>query len=215
MITIQQIKAARALLNWTQEDLAAAANLSKPAIANLERGTAQPRMETLNAMMRAMEEAGVEFTDGPGVRLRGEILKVEVFEGKNALVRLWEDTLSTLKGGGERLISGVDEKLFERISSKKDIAEIIERFSRSGIKNRILSREGDMYFVEDVSHYRWVPEEYFSQVPYYVYGNKYAILLTEPVTRVVLIENKAIADSYRRQFEATWKNGKKPPQPAA
>ncbi len=210
MITMEQIKAARALLDWNQADLAKAAAISKPALANLERGTAQPRMETLNAITRALEEGGIEFTDGQGVRLRGEVLNVQVFEGKNALQRLWSDTLETLSNGGERLISGVDERIFERLAKPEEIRKIIEKFNERGITNRILSREGDGYLIESPEQYRWIPQAFFSNVPFYVYGNKYAILITEPSARIVLIENKAIADSYRQQFEVMWKNGKMP-----
>lgn len=211
MITIQQIKAARALLNWTQEDLAKAASVSKPAIANLERGTAQPRMETMNAIIRSMEEAGVEFTEGPGVRLRGEVLKVEVFEGKNAIFRLWDDQFETLKqSGGERLISGVDERLFDRLAGKGDFRGVLERFHKHGITSRLLVMEGDTYFVEPASHYRWVSRELFSMVPYFVYGDKYAILLATDVPKVVLIESAALAKSYRNQFMTIWHAAKMP-----
>jgi len=81
MISIEQIKAARALLGWTQDDLARAAGLSKPSVNTLERRIANPKIDTLQAIQRALEEAGVEFTDGPGVKLRSAVLKTEVFEG--------------------------------------------------------------------------------------------------------------------------------------
>ncbi|MBP9868706.1 MAG: helix-turn-helix transcriptional regulator, partial [Alphaproteobacteria bacterium] len=47
MIVLTQIKAARALLGWTQENLAKVAKLSLPAVNNLERGLTTPRRETL------------------------------------------------------------------------------------------------------------------------------------------------------------------------
>lgn len=211
MITIQQIKAARALLNWTQEDLAKGAGVSKPAIANLERGTAQPRMETMNAIIRSMEEAGVEFTEGPGVRLRGEVLKVEVFEGKNAVFRFWDDQFETMKqNGGEQLVVGLDERIFDRLAGPKPFREMVERFYAHNITSRLLICEGDTYFVEEQEHYRWISKELFTQIPYTVYADKYSILLEGPPTRIVIIENKAIADSYRKQFNALWKMAKIP-----
>jgi len=210
MIGVEQIKAGRALLGWTQDRLAKAAKLSKPAIANLERGTVMPRMETINAITKALETAGVEFTEGPGVRLRGQTLRVQIWEGTDAIFRLWQDSLETLKNGGERLISGVDERVFDRIAGKERFRQMLEKFYEHNITTRILSREGDTYFVERASYYRWVSDALFAQVPYYVYADKYAIFLTEPIPRIVLIENKAIADSYRKQFNAIWNSAKIP-----
>jgi predicted transcriptional regulator len=75
-VSIRQIKAARALLAWSQDDLAAAADVSVPTIKRLEAqdGPLGGRSETGNKMISALESAGVEFLDensgGPGVRLR-------------------------------------------------------------------------------------------------------------------------------------------------
>jgi hypothetical protein len=59
-------------------------------------------------------------------------------------------------------------------------------------------------------NYRWVPEEIFSQTPYMVYGDNYAIVLWGPPVKVVLIRNPEIAASYRKQFQAHWRRGSVP-----
>ena len=73
-ITREQCRAARALLDWSQPDLAEASGLSRETIANLERGARVPHPRNLAAIQAALEAAGVEFIDanggGPGVRLR-------------------------------------------------------------------------------------------------------------------------------------------------
>ena len=75
-VSIRQIKAARALLAWSQEQLAAAAEVSIPTIKRLEAqdGPLGGRNETGSKIRSALESAGVEFLDenggGPGVRLR-------------------------------------------------------------------------------------------------------------------------------------------------
>ncbi|HEU0118565.1 MAG TPA: helix-turn-helix domain-containing protein, partial [Alphaproteobacteria bacterium] len=53
MITIQQVKAARALLDWTQSDLADQSNISLPAIARLEQAIGNPRSDTVQAIRDA------------------------------------------------------------------------------------------------------------------------------------------------------------------
>ena len=80
-VSIRQVKAARSLLAWSQEQLAAAADVSIPTIKRLEAqdGPLGGRDETGTKIRLALETAGVEFLDenggGPGVRLRGRQLK--------------------------------------------------------------------------------------------------------------------------------------------
>lgn len=210
MISIEQIKAARALLEWTQEDLASAAGLSKPAINMLERRLSNPTMDTLNAIQTALERAGVEFTAGPGVRLCSAILKTQIFEGDDSLLRLAHDIFETLKGtDGALMVAGIDEKKYRNIGGPRILKEI-EKRRRHGIRSLYLSCEGDLNFIESVEFYRWVPREFFSRTPWYVYGNKYAIFLWGPPKKVVLIENSEIAETYRQQFLAQWNSGEIP-----
>ncbi len=74
MLTSEQIRAARALLRWDQKELAKAANLSVQTIKRLEGmpGKVSAYTGTMEAIQKALEAAGVEFTndDAPGVRLR-------------------------------------------------------------------------------------------------------------------------------------------------
>jgi transcriptional regulator with XRE-family HTH domain len=71
-----QIKAARSLIRWTAEDLAAASALSVATIRRAELKEIETSLTAANdlAIRRAFEAAGVEFIDenggGPGVRLR-------------------------------------------------------------------------------------------------------------------------------------------------
>jgi transcriptional regulator with XRE-family HTH domain len=64
---------AREALGWTMSDLARAAGVSQSAVRKFERGGSQ-RATTVEAIQRALENAGVIFIDandgGPGARLR-------------------------------------------------------------------------------------------------------------------------------------------------
>jgi transcriptional regulator with XRE-family HTH domain len=76
-ISIRQIKAARSLLGWSQDDLAERSGVSKPTIGRLESQDSETvggRQETSDALVAALEKAGVEFIDenggGAGVRMK-------------------------------------------------------------------------------------------------------------------------------------------------
>jgi transcriptional regulator with XRE-family HTH domain len=71
-----QIRAARSLIRWTADELAAASALSVATIRRAELKQSETSLTAANdlAIRRALEAAGVEFIDenggGPGVRLR-------------------------------------------------------------------------------------------------------------------------------------------------
>ena len=74
MISPRQIRAARALLGWSQQELADKAIVSLNALTRLERAQVDPRVSTVTALQRALSKAGVEFiaeepNRGEGVRL--------------------------------------------------------------------------------------------------------------------------------------------------
>ena len=75
-LTSAQIRAARALLRWSAEDLARESALGVATIRRAELTEDETSMTAANdlAVRRALEAAGVEFIDenggGPGVRLR-------------------------------------------------------------------------------------------------------------------------------------------------
>ena len=73
MITARQIRAARALLGWSQQQLADKAIVSLNVITRIERGEVDPRLSTLTAVLKALTKAGIELVagddKGEGVRL--------------------------------------------------------------------------------------------------------------------------------------------------
>jgi DNA-binding transcriptional regulator YiaG len=73
-LTPGQCKAARALLELTQGELATAANLGLSTIVDFERKRRQVSAAAIKAIRDALTAYGVEFIDensgGPGVRLR-------------------------------------------------------------------------------------------------------------------------------------------------
>jgi len=72
MLTPAQSRAARGLLAWSQRELGERSNLSESTIRDFEKGRRVPSVNNLAAIERALEDAGVEFTNGkqPGVRLK-------------------------------------------------------------------------------------------------------------------------------------------------
>jgi hypothetical protein len=76
VITSGQIKAARALVGITASKLAELSGVAYTTVVRMESSDGIPagQVKTLDAVQRALEEAGIEFIgtpeDSPGVRLR-------------------------------------------------------------------------------------------------------------------------------------------------
>ena len=77
MISGRQIRAARALLGWSQQQLADKAVVSANALARLERGQVDSRSSTIGSIERVLQKAGIEFLPPAGGRGEGVRLKRE------------------------------------------------------------------------------------------------------------------------------------------
>ena len=63
-ITPAQVKAARALLAWSQQELAAAARVSQSTVADFERAARTPVPNNAAAIREALEARGIQFAAG-------------------------------------------------------------------------------------------------------------------------------------------------------
>jgi predicted transcriptional regulator len=78
MVTTRQMRAARALLGWSQQDVVDRTGIGLNTINDIERGVRDPRKSTWDKIVQTFRDAGVEFvgdgqaslTGGEGVRLR-------------------------------------------------------------------------------------------------------------------------------------------------
>jgi transcriptional regulator with XRE-family HTH domain len=75
-----QVRAARALLGWSQQELASQASVATSTVADFERSQRSPVPNNLEAMRSALEGAGISFPVGgavagptPSIRLRSNV----------------------------------------------------------------------------------------------------------------------------------------------
>jgi len=210
MISVSQMKAARALLDWTQRDLAKVSGISLAAIAQIERGAGNPRAETLRILQQSFEKYDVAFTDDPGVRICREPFDVKIWQGHEAMLLCWKDIEESLPNGGELLTSCVDDTLWKSIYPQ-EMLDMYKARTALGIKCLgLLVKPEDNHSDWPSANYRIVPPEATSpHAPYYVYLDKVAIINMRDPIRIVLIKNPTLAESFRTQFRYHWNNGKK------
>lgn len=214
MATIEQIRAARALLGWSQQDLADRANLSQTGIARIENGAHKPNSHTLEKILSAFDAAGLEFLGNRGVQKKR--LEIEIYSGEQEYGEFFDDVYDTVKrAGGDIVISGVEETSFASLAPEtvKNHQERMEKLDNYAM--RCLICEGDTNFsASRYCQYRWTPKHLFESVPFYVYGEKLALMNFEEAVgvRIFVIQNRKIADAFRKQFAVQWQNALIPPK---
>ena len=211
MITVPQIKAARALLGWTQRDLAKISGLSLAAIAQIESGAGNPRLATMTLLQQSFEKYDVMFSDDPGVSIKREPFSVSVWQGREAILRVWEDIEATFGDGhgGEVLLSAVADDLWEDLHPGQLPLMIARRKALNIFTRGLIARAEDIYGGINENYRLVAPQALSAHTPYYVYAGKVALIkMIEPI-RVVVIQNATLAESFRKQFEYLWSTGNK------
>ncbi len=212
MPTIEQIRAARALLGWSQGDLADHAGLSQTGIARIENGTNHPNSTTLEKIRTAFDKADVEFIEESGVKKRtGE---VRTLSGPNAMSDFLDDVYETavIHGTPEKpteiflsnvvhqnWITWMGEQKWkthtERMIKDKDIMDV-----------RIIIKAGDKNFpAQNYAKYKWIKEEFFNEKSIYSYHDRLAFLNFRPEGVIVnIMKQSDFAKGYRDLFLIAW-----------
>lgn len=208
-LTVKHIKAARALLGWSQRDLSRVSGISLATIAQIESGGGNPRRETLRILELSFRKFDVEFSDEPGVRIQREPFSVQTWQGHEAMLQCWQDIERSLGPGEPLLISCVDDELWKSIYPKEMVEMYASRTKLGIVTLGLLASPEKNQSGWPSENYRIVPLEATSpNAPYYVYKNKVAIIKMPNPVRIVLIDNATVAESFRTQFQYHWDNGK-------
>lgn len=207
MISIPQIRAARALLGWKQEDIARASGLSLTTLNYIEKETVSPRQKTMTIVQQAFEDAGVEFLPGDGLRLRSETFNVQSFAGKEGIRHMLEDAIATQKKYREGAVwFGVSEDQMIK-NHRQDYFAYFLQLKELKITERVVTMEQqrNFYGPSSMTEYRVLARDFLGGIDYGIYGNKMCFTTFEKRPRLVVIENDGIANGFKLQFEAFWR----------
>ncbi len=206
LLSPEQIKAARALLRWSQADLAKRCGYSLPAINNIERGTALARPETMADIQQTFELNGVQFIDGPGVRIEEAFFRIKILEGTNGALQLFRNIVYVLeKEGGDLYFSGMNEKFFKNNIEEALLAFQMKLADLKDIKVKILcTPEQDAGITFKNGEKRLVVKNSYPLTPSIIYRDRVAHLFFENPFRIMVLTHQATADLAREQFNFVW-----------
>ncbi len=210
-LTTQQIKAARALLEWDQHELANRSGVSFYQITELESGRARAS-KVLEAVHRTFINNGLDFADGGVIHRKYEI---RTLRGQQGFWDFFDDVYETVKEhGGDILVHNVDERLFEKWLGEKRFPHRERMHKLTNFQQKIVVREGDAHFTAKyaTTQYRWSSANESPSTPFYLYGHKLAmIIFKEDDVSVYIIDQPEIAESYKTLFMDAWDRAKIPP----
>jgi transcriptional regulator with XRE-family HTH domain len=206
LITTDQIRAARALLNWSQEELAQRSGLARPTIVNIENSAKLPEMRTMQKIASAFDKADIEFGANESVSRKNE--DVKIYRGNEEFKNFFDEVREyATTQGGQIFVGNVDER--EWVKAQGNFFEANYARQMTKVKKRldfrILIKKGDQYMpAASYATYRWVPPEDFAIVPFHVYGDRLSVFLflDEPI--IISLKNQSAADIYREKFLQQW-----------
>lgn len=138
-------------------------------------------------------------------------LLVETYKGKNVLRIALRDIINQLKNSKNKevLCTAVDESV--PLSKFQTTLDQYERdMLHYKIKEKVIIKQGTKgLFQKGTSKYRKVPEKYFNENPLQIYGDNVQIIVWGNPDYLIIIRNKGVAESYRKQFQLLWSIAKK------
>jgi len=193
-ISIEQIKAARALLRWNQKELAAYAGLKDDQVHNFEAGRTHS-LEVLEAIHRAFTARGIDFVGGGVIPRHVSSYVLDSFAD------LLDDIALSMPEGGEVLKHCVDDR-----RSSPEIIEKVAAMRRAGIRERLTIADDNNYITGISENYRQIPADYFaSSEVVIIYLNKVAFFVDG---KALVIVSESLSKVFKDQFEYWWKEGK-------
>lgn len=205
LITADQIRAARALKNWSQTDLAERTGLAVPTIANIELGKQIPGKNTIEKIIDAFAVGGIKFTEN-GV----EFDKNEIFTlvGDEKFKNFLSDALRTLEKlpPKERHFWTLNIEDFATTDPENAIYD--EMLEKGITLRRIISHKAEILYSQFET--KIIDHKYSDDKgAVCLFADKVALYTAaegnQPPTTLI-ITNPRIAETYRKTFSYMWDN---------
>jgi transcriptional regulator with XRE-family HTH domain len=206
LISPAQVKAGRALLGRSGEQLAAMVGVSVTTIRNVESGEMSVRSGTMEAIRRVMEKAGIEFTESEGVRRRPE--HIWILEGRDAAELLFADVVNTVRETGTAVVA-----LLRSAGMLRDICGVrpgslghLESVTKYGAFKCLLTEAFEVRCEGNAAEFRRILKQHGGSHSYFVYGNKLAIVVDygHSSFKLFVHDNFTLSHDTRLYFSLLW-----------
>ncbi len=208
-ITIAQIRGARGILNWSQQDLSQRTGISATSIGSIENGLTTPRASTLETIRSTFERNGIEFLGLEGVRIQNNY--IQTLTGQTGFRQFMDDLYETARTvGGEIVLFNANPVNWHKWLGEEWFNNHSKRMRELGdkITVRITSKMGEHNFISrDFAQYRWFPDDLLTDRALYAYGDNLAFVNFEDnEVSVIVLKQADFANVFRVLFNIAWHN---------
>jgi DNA-binding XRE family transcriptional regulator len=204
VVSGRQIRAARALLDLSRDELAQKCGVTSITIRNIEAETVEPQGKTLANILTVFDKEGVEFQDDDGVRMCKQ--KLKSYSGKAGYRQLLDHIYETLKNGGRiRQFNFGDARYLPLYDDYGDVH--LKRMEElKSLDARVLVPDSELGSPLSYCSYRTLDETYRDMAPYYVYGDNLILPVNDTGGKreFVSIHSKQVTERYIREFDVFW-----------
>lgn len=206
-ITTAQIRGARGILNWSQQDLAQRTGISATSIGSIENGQTTPRASTLETIKNTLERNGIEFLGLDGVRVQNEFIKT--YSGTTGFRDFMDHVYETAKAyGGEIVLFNANPANWYKWLGEEWFNAHSKRMHDLGnkINVKITAKAGETLFIsKEFAEYRWFPTDLFNDRALYAYGDNLAFVnFEENDVSIVVLKQADFAKAFSVLFNIAW-----------
>ncbi len=204
-ISAEQIRGARAMLNWSREDLASACRLAANTIRNLEDGNISPRDDTTRLICEAFERKGLEFIPDGIKKRRKEIMQCDGQDGHLSLYTNLMQTVVSGQGGSVLAVTESSKEFFDIFCNNHEWLRRIDDFAavRCLVRSETNTEAGKYKKIA----FRTIASDPDNPLPgCLIYDKKFVMI--RGVGRgyqFTIISDSEMAYYHKALFEATWK----------
>lgn len=207
LISPEQLRAARAILEISQDAVAKEVGMTHTKLSRLEKGTTDATSTDLGALLAFYEGKGLEFTDNHGVRIKQTF--ETMYYGQKGLRALNDELYKIISAeGGDicqfHLGSGKFKQWLGDDWYKMHAERMIK--IKDKFNFRIIVNEGASVFIaKKFAKYRCYPKDKMTERTFYIFGDKVCLFYPESEQlEIRVITDRGLADQMRELFNAVW-----------
>ena len=190
--------------------LSSASNVGVGTISDFERGSrgsGKTSATSIEQIAKALEEAGIEFTEGEGVKLRCQ--EIRLYKGSDSCDQFFDEIMHDVKDKESDVFAFIkSHDILTRYSGeprRTNLERLIQLRSMIGVKC-IMSDIRSPSFVLPTFEIRTVAKHAVNATSFFVYGNKMAFILLEADFTIATYYMPTMAREHRIAFMAAWDN---------
>jgi sugar-specific transcriptional regulator TrmB len=136
--------------------------------------------------------------------LKKEETKVELHRGKRVYRVLLKDIVSTLKTNDTVYLVGIDEEVLLQEVEPIYLKQYLNAMKSRKIKEKVIIKTCATRVKNPNLEYKELDSKYIGKTAQIIYNDKVAIFILGTPYYLIVIENKEVAETYKKQFNLLW-----------